>query len=71
MLYLEGTTSVTPTMLRLISPFGESDGRCVHTLDCGFNQLYYKCFTIKSILRQVVEGVILLYIYCNPSELIH
>ena len=27
----EGAPSGTPTMLRLISPFGESDGRFVHT----------------------------------------
>lgn len=27
----KGTPSGTPTMLRLISPFGESDGRFVHT----------------------------------------
>ena len=26
-----GTPSGTPTLLRLISPFGESDGRFVHT----------------------------------------
>lgn len=41
MLYPEGTTSVTPTMLRLISPFGESDGRFVHTINCDFNNIYY------------------------------
>lgn len=28
-----GTTSVIPTMLRLFSPLGESDGRFVHVLD--------------------------------------
>ena len=28
-----GTISITPTMLRLISPLGESDGRCVHVSD--------------------------------------
>lgn len=50
MLYPEGTTSVTPTMLRLISSFDESDGRCVHTLDCGFNKTCYFEFTTKSIL---------------------
>lgn len=33
MLYVEGTTSVTPTLLRLISSFDESDGRFVHILD--------------------------------------
>lgn len=28
---------------------GESDGRCVHTLDCLFNYIFYLIFTIKSI----------------------
>lgn len=28
-----GTPSGTPTLLRLISPFGESDGRFVHALE--------------------------------------
>jgi len=33
MLRIEGTTSVTPTLLRLISSFNESDGRFVHIID--------------------------------------
>lgn len=48
MLYSEGATSVTPTLLRLISPFGESDGRYVHTTDCYFRLLYCIGLTAKS-----------------------
>ena len=38
---LRDTTSVTTTMLRLISPFSESDGRCVHASD-------FQIFMIKN-----------------------
>jgi len=33
-------TSVTSTLLRLISSFDESDGRCVHVLDCSSFHFY-------------------------------
>lgn len=47
MLYSEDATSVTSTMLRLISPFGESDGRCVHASDC-LDSFVKVGFTFKS-----------------------
>jgi len=48
MLYFEGTISITPAMLRLISPFGESDGRCVHTLGCHIHKSMLLLITFKS-----------------------
>lgn len=50
MLYSEGTTSVTPTLLRLISSFNESDGRFVHILDSVIHSFIYKKITFKSNL---------------------
>lgn len=49
MLFLEGATSVTPTLLRLIFPFGKSDGRCVHALDCCIHGAKLSLITFKSI----------------------
>ena len=50
MLYSEGTTSVTPTLLRLISSFNESDGRFVHILDSIIHFFIFKKITFKSNL---------------------
>lgn len=51
-LFLLGTTSVTPTMLRLTPSFNGDDGRFVLTLDyrIQFNLLYLK-LTFKSIFN--------------------
>ena len=57
MLYLEGTTSVTPTLLRLIFPFGKSDGRCVHALDCRIHIGNFGYITFKSIFVGFIKSL--------------
>ena len=50
MLCIEGATSVTPTLLRLILSFDKSDGRFVHKLDSFIHSFINKAITFKSIL---------------------
>jgi len=66
-----GATSVTPTMLRLTSPFGEGDGRFVLILDAEFRRAFYGLLTFKSyFIAVVLWGCGFIY-KSNPSLLFH
>jgi len=55
--FVLGATSVTPTMLRLTSPFSEGDGRYVLILDDYIqNNKYLNSFTSKSFFLIILDN---------------
>jgi len=65
--FFQDPLSSRPTLLRLISFYNESDGRCVHILELTSNLIYVNYFTIKSNLNKFLP----IFITINSTIVTH